>query len=181
MSSRSRSSAQVPPDGRVPRPVSKARWLSRRNRSIIPELAAFFAANVSTCYISHTELWSGRARDFAHWAPRLSRIIAKELRETFGDRTKRVAVFERDGELVGMAVIVDLGRYALLEDIVIKRATRGCGVGRSFVRWLFRELRDAGKHSVFLESGGRNLAAHRFFEKQGFRRVSIQMCRPLAA
>jgi N-acetylglutamate synthase-like GNAT family acetyltransferase len=159
----------------------EVRWLPRTARSAIPPLAAFFAANVSTCYISHTELWSGRARDFGHWAPRLSRIIAKELRETLRDRTKRVAVIERDGELVGMAVIVDLGRYALLEDIVIKRESRGGGVGRTFVRWLFRELRAAGKSSVFLESGGRNRAAHRFFEKQGFRQVSISMCRPLAA
>lgn len=181
MSSRSSSSADGKTVTRSRRVVSTARWLPRHDRSVIPELATFFVANVSTCYISHTELWSGRARDFAHWAPRLSRIITKELRDTFRDRTKRVAVFEREGELVGMAVIVDLGRYALLEDIVIKRAARGCGVGRSFVRWLLRELRAGGKHSVFLESGGRNTAAHRFFEKQGFRRVSIQMCRPLAA
>lgn len=180
----SRSTSHPAPAARTTRAArtrSTARWLPRSDRSIIPDLASFFVANVSTCYISHTELWSGRARDFSHWAPRLSKIIAKELRETFRDRSKRVAVFERDGELVGMAVIVDLGRYALLEDIVIKRQSRGRGVGRNFVRWIFRELREAGKRSVFLESGGRNTAAHRFFEKQGFRRVSIQMCRPLAA
>lgn len=164
---------------RASRPV--VRWLSRSDRSPIPQLARFFAANVSTCYISHTELWSGRARDFAHWAPRLSRIIEKELRETFRDRGKRIAVIERDGELVGMAVVVDLGRYALLEDIVIKRERRGLGVGRALVRWIFAEMREAGKASIFLESGGRNTVAHRFFQKQGFRRVSIQMCRRLAA
>lgn len=164
---------------RASRPV--VRWLSRSDRSPIPQLARFFADNVSTCYISHTELWSGRARDFAHWAPRLSRIIEKELRETFRDRGKRIAVIERDGELVGMAVVVDLGRYALLEDIVIKRERRGLGVGRALVRWIFAEMREAGKASIFLESGGRNTVAHRFFHKQGFRRVSIQMCRRLAA
>ena len=164
---------------RAPKPV--VRWLSRSDRSPIPSLARFFAANVSTCYISHTELWSGRARDFAHWVPGLTRVIQKELRETFRDRGKRIAVIERDGELVGMAVIVDLGRYALLEDIVIKRERRGVGVGRALVRWIFAELRTAGKSSIFLESGGRNVVAHRFFQKQGFRRVSIQMCRRLAA
>jgi ribosomal protein S18 acetylase RimI-like enzyme len=164
---------------RAPKPVS--RWLSRTDRSPIPRLAEFFAANVPTCYISHTELWSGRARDFAHWAPGLKRVIEKELRATFRDRAKRIAVVERAGELVGMAVIVDLGRYALLEDIVIKRDRRGRGVGRTLVRWLFARLRAAGKASVFLESGGRNVAAHRFFKRQGFRRVSISMCRRLAA
>lgn len=164
---------------RASKPVS--RWLPRSDRSPIPTLARFFADNVSTCYISHTELWSGRARDFAHWSPQLDRVIRKELRETFRDRGKRIAVAERDGELVGMAVVVDLGRYALLEDIVIKRARRGGGVGRSLVRWIFAEMRAAGKSSIFLESGGRNVVAHRFFRKQGFRRVSIQMCRRLAA
>lgn len=157
------------------------RWLARSERTRIPALADFFTENVSTCYISHTELWSGRARDFGHWAPGLRKVIQKELRETFRDRHKRIAVVERDGELAGMAVIVDLGRYSLLEDIVIRRDRRGCGVGRTLVRWLFAELRKVGKSSVFLESGGRNTAAHRFFRHQGFRRISIQMCRSLAA
>ncbi len=157
------------------------RWLARSERALIPMLAEFFTANVSTCYISHTELWSGRARDFGHWAPGLLKVIEKELRATFRDRAKRIAVIERDGELAGMAVVVDLGRYALLEDIVIRREQRGCGVGRSLIRWIFKELRCAGKASVFLESGGRNTAAHRFFRHQGFRRISISMCRRLAA
>jgi ribosomal protein S18 acetylase RimI-like enzyme len=164
---------------RAPKPVSH--WLPRADRTPIPRLAEFFAANVPTRYISHTELWSGRARDFAHWAPGLQRVIEKELRAAFRDRSKRIAVIERSGELVGMAVVVDLGRYALLEDIVIKRDRRGRGVGRTLVRWLFSKLRAAGKASVFLESGGRNVAAHRFFKRQGFRRVSISMCRRLAA
>lgn len=157
------------------------RWLNRADRRAIPLLAEFFATNVSTCYISHTELWSGRARDFAHWAPGLKRVIQKELRETFRDRTKRIVVAERAGELVGMAVVVDLGRYALLEDIVIKRKRRGRGVGRALVRHIFAAMREAGKSSIFLESGGRNLAAHRFFRRQGFRPISISMCRRLAA
>jgi len=163
------------------RPRTSARWLSRSDRRFIPLLAEFFADNVSTCYISHTELWSGRARDFAHWVPGLRRVIAKELRETFRDRTKRILVATRAGELVGMAVVVDLGRYALLEDIVIKRERRGRGVGRLLVRHIFAEMREAGKASIFLESGGRNTAAHRFFAKQGFRQISISMCRRLAA
>jgi len=167
--------------GRKPRPAT--RWLSRTaDRSRIPDLATFFAANVSTCYISQTELWSGRARDFGHWSPSLKRVITKELRETFRDKTKRIAIAERDGELVGMTVIVDLGRtYALLEDIVIHRESRSSGVGRTLVRWICSQLRLEGKSSIFLESGGRNVNAHRFFRRQGFRRVSIAMCRRLAA
>jgi N-acetylglutamate synthase-like GNAT family acetyltransferase len=166
------------------RSKSVVRWLSRSaDRRLLPALATFFAENVSTCYISQTELWSGRAPDFAHWSPNLKRLIRAELRDTLvRDRARRIAVVERDGELVGLAVVVDLGRhYALLEDIVVKRARRGSGVGGTLVRWIFRQLRAAGKTSVFLESGGRNTAAHRFFERQGFRRVSIAMCRRLAA
>lgn len=178
----SRKSPDLPAPARTPcHPQQALRWLRRTERSLIPTLADFFTENVSTCYISHTELWSGRAKDFAHWAPGLTRVIRKELHETFRDRTKRIAVIERDGELAGMAVVVDLGRYALLEDIVIRRTNRGRGVGRALVRWIFAELRAAGKASVFLESGGRNTAAHRFFRHQGFRRISISMCRRLAA
>lgn len=175
------SSAHAATSARRPRSKHVVKWLSRADRPLIPTLAEFFTTNVSTCYISHTELWSGRARDFGHWAPGLERVIRKELRETFRDRAKRIAVIERDGELAGMAVVVDLGRYALLEDIVIRRERRGCGVGRALVRWIFAQLRTAGKASVFLESGGRNVAAHRFFQHQGFRRISISMCRRLAA
>lgn len=174
-------SSHSPASPRAPRAKHTLRWLARSERSLIPTLAGFFTTNVSTCYISHTELWSGRARDFAHWAPGLRKVIQKELRETFRDRTKRIAVIERDGQLAGMAVVVDLGRYALLEDIVIGRDHRGHGVGRALVRWIFAQLRKDGKASIFLESGGRNTAAHRFFQHQGFRRISISMCRRLAA
>jgi ribosomal protein S18 acetylase RimI-like enzyme len=175
-------SSQSPESKRPSRPRRhQIRWVSRRERALIPALAEFFTRNVSTCYISHTELWSGRARDFGHWAPGLLHVIEKELRVTFRDRAKRIALIERDGRMAGMAVVVDLGRYALLEDIVIGREHRGCGVGRALVRWIFRELRADGKASVFLESGGRNTAAHRFFRHQGFRRISISMCRRLAA
>lgn len=175
------SSSHSPVSTRPKRAKHVLRWLPRSQRALIPLLAEFFTKNVSTCYISHTELWSGRARDFGHWAPGLKKVIQKELRETFADRTKRIAVIERDGQLAGMAVVVDLGRYALLEDIVIGREFRGHGVGRSLVRWIFARMREAGKSSIFLESGGRNTAAHRFFQHQGFRRISISMCRSLAA
>ncbi len=179
MCSSNSSSEDAPHPARPSRPPP--RWLARRERALIPKLATFFVANVPTCYISHTELWSGRARNFAHWSPGLRRVITTELREALRDRTRRIAIVERDDELVGMAVVVDLGRYALLEDIVIRRERRGRGVGRVLVRWLFAEERKAGKSAIFLESGGRNLAAQRFFRKQGFRKISISMCRRLAA
>ncbi|HVU22848.1 MAG TPA: GNAT family N-acetyltransferase [Opitutus sp.] len=184
MSTESSSETAKPCRTAKRRPRSTVRWLSRTNdRRLLPALAAFFAENVSTCYISQTELWSGRAPDFAHWSPNLKRVIKAELLDTLvRDRARRIAVAERAGKLVGMSVVVDLGRhYALLEDIVVERDSRGSGVGGTLVRWIFRQLRADGKTSVFLESGGRNTAAHRFFKRQGFRRVSIAMCRRLAA
>lgn len=158
------------------------------------ELAEFFAANVTPDpdYISHSELQGFRAVRPGVWAEALESVVGAEisgcLREPLAGFPadmdwKGVVEARDDGQLVCVA-IVTLSRqaavpFAILEDIVVDGRHRDKGIGQAVMNWIVAELGKAAIQRVFLESGGHNSAAHRFFERMGFRQISIVMMRDL--
>ncbi|PKL07564.1 MAG: hypothetical protein CVV51_13430, partial [Spirochaetae bacterium HGW-Spirochaetae-7] len=65
--------------------------------------------------------------------------------------------------------------YAFLNDIVVDPASRERGLGSVLVARLKEDLLSAGIDRLFLESGIGNLRAHAFFERHGFRKLSVAM------
>lgn len=153
-------------------------------------LVEFMARNIDDVYISHGELQDGRATDHHHWSPRLRDVLAEELDSCVRgapspDAVGRLAVGRLSGVVVSV-MMVEIHReastpYAVLQDLVVERAHRGAGVGRCNLRWLERRLTEEGIGRLFLESGSKNRAAHRFFARNGFSRCSIVMFKDLPA
>lgn len=145
------------------------------------ELAAFFVAHVDTSYISHGEIFCGRATGPDAWVPELLAVIRAELDEIVaGDpNDKRAFVARQSGILVGMGIvalrITARAPYAQLEDVVVDSARRGCGLGKQILATLVDWLRDLGARSLFLESGIHNESAHKFFLDANFTTVSVVM------
>ena len=69
--------------------------------------------------------------------------------------------------------------FATLEDLLIAPGMRGGGLGTRMLAWVRAECRARGFRRLFLESGVRNDAAHRFFERHGFVQTSIVMAQEL--
>ena len=141
----------------------------------IPSLVDFFVENTTTDYISHGELIDGRADAPDRWSPRLRGILAAE----FAQPDKRLAVMERLGTTVAIALVEFDGAEAYLHDLVVAAAERGRGAGGILLEWVERAARDAGCKRLFLESGIANDGAHRFFERAGFAAVSQVMLKTL--
>lgn len=147
----------------------------------VDQLAQFFATNVTQSYISHSELQFGRAKTPDSWSPNLSEILEAEIFEriTAVSLEKRVAAAHVDDELVGIAFVY-LNRdvpipFAIVEDLTIGANQRGHGIGQAFMDWILAEAKSHGMVRAFLESGLDNHKAHHFFERNGFKQVSIVM------
>jgi GNAT superfamily N-acetyltransferase len=161
-------------------------------RSNAEQLSRFFAQNLTTSYISHSELQGFRAVRPGVWAANIESVLDAEIRQRLVDpldqfpadaNWKGVIEAHDDGKLVGLA-LVTISReaavtYAILEDIVVDDSRRGHGIGRVMTDWIIAELRRAGIQRIFLESGRDNAAAHHFFERCGFKQVSIVMMRDI--
>ena len=148
-------------------------------------LAAFFVQNVDPSYISHGEVFCGRALDPRTWVPDLEGVVRAELDGILGsvDPGHRVAVAHEDDRLVGLAIVELVvgprSRHAVIEDVVVASAERGAGRGKAFLDALVALLRGEGVRALFLESGIANARAHAFFAREGFEVVSKVMYRSL--
>ena len=69
--------------------------------------------------------------------------------------------------------------FAIVEDLIVAPAMRGHGVGKAVLDWIAVEARAQGIRRLFLESGITNRRAHDFFEREGFRSVSMVMMKSL--
>jgi N-acetylglutamate synthase-like GNAT family acetyltransferase len=65
--------------------------------------------------------------------------------------------------------------FIVLEDIVVDSSKRDKGIGQQMLDWIFARAKEEGIARAFLESGKENHDAHHFFERNGFRQVSIVM------
>jgi ribosomal protein S18 acetylase RimI-like enzyme len=146
------------------------------------ELASFFAEQVTTSYVSHSELQLGRAKTQSEWAPNLKAILEEEISSRLKDPSdlgRRVVVARENGVLVGLAYVTfNLEAptpFAVLEDIVVSNERRGSGLGQAMLDWIFKAAKEAGAKRIFLESGKNNHDAHHFFERNGFHQISIVM------
>ena len=81
-----------------------------------------------------------------------------------------------DGEVVAFCVteIQEDGAdpYGMVCDLLVKDSCRGVGVGTALLGSALQWLRSKGITDVYLESGLNNHAAHEYFRRRGFVKVS---------
>jgi GNAT superfamily N-acetyltransferase len=166
--------------------IAEDEWMIRigwcNDRREVGRLAAFFARNVTQSYISHSELQFGRAETPDSWFANLEAIFKAEIekRVPYAPGAQfRIAGAYSDDELVGIAYITFTADvpipFIVVEDIAVESSKRGKGIGQEIIDWVFARAKEEGIRRAFLESGKDNHDAHHFFERNGFKQVSIVM------
>ena len=163
------------------------RWC--RDATKARALAKLFAANLTGSYISHSELQGPRAISPSKWVENIDDVIESDLLGRVnnpldaapGEMTMLTAYLMVGGADVAV-FLVTFSRtahhpYAILEDMMVDPAARSHGHGSRFLRWIEGEAAARGIRRLFLESGITNDHAHHFFEREGFRKVSVVMMR----
>ncbi len=154
------------------------------------QTAQFFVANVSTDYISHTDIQWGRAIAPDCWSTLLHEKIAGLAKEAADHRRTAntasgiwLATATQSSVLLGLAFVSfrqsEASNFVILEDLIIKNNMRHQGLGASLLNWISEECRALGFDKVFLESNIDNTRAHEFFRQKGFNTLSVVMCRNL--
>ena len=150
-------------------------------------LARLFHNNLTTAYISHSELQGPRALAHDCWAPDVAQSIEREVTERLANPddappngvTQLAGFLEVDGVDVGV-FLVTFSRaaavpFCILEDIVIDSERRTSGYGKLCLDWVYDQCRVRGYQRIFLESGIENHRAHELFKREGFSAVSVVM------
>lgn len=97
--------------------------------------------------------------------------------------TGTIIVARNNGELIGMinilyTVSTALGtRVGMLEDMVIAKSARGCGVGSMLLEFALKYAEKQGCKRMTLLTDHDNEAAHGFYQKHGFSRSSMVVFR----
>jgi ribosomal protein S18 acetylase RimI-like enzyme len=153
-------------------------------------LARFFADNVGLDYISYGELVGPRALSRDAWHPELATILKDEIASRLvaagagtGQSDQPVLVAESQERVLGLALVKVVTAaptsYAVLEDLVVDRSSRGHGIGRAMMAFIVESMRERGCRRLFLESGSSNQRAHKFFHREGFEPCAVFMMKML--
>jgi len=155
------------------------------------ELAEFFSENIEPEYISHSELQGPRALSPNKWRDGLPEIFLEEINARIAETgkapptavSKPVLFAEADGRVVAFGLVTFAADaavpYAIVEDIVVEKSSRGRRTGLDIMNWIADEARSRNIVRLFLESGKNNHRAHHFFEGIGFEQISIVMMKSL--
>lgn len=131
------------------------------------------------------ELTVGVYRDEGYASPR----YLVELADVEGRAARaQLLVARREGRVVGSVALVldgDFGEVttddteAAFRMLVVDPAARGAGVGELLVTTCLDRARAAGKAAMVLSTDPRMTAAHRLYERLGFRRLPERDWSPL--
>ncbi len=152
-----------------------------------PVLCELFIEHISSHkeYISHGEIQMGvgighfEGNEFVtDLAPDARSAWMKYINGNISD-TETAAVYkalDQDGNLLGFCVteIMEDGAepFGMICDLLVKEGCRSGGVGTALMENAMAWLRTKGVSDIYLESGMHNHAAHEYFIRRGFRKVS---------
>ena len=104
-----------------------------------------------------------------------------DLKAIVGDSTAALIVAQDAGKTIGMATLYMMkkfGKYGgYVEDVVVDENYRGQGVGEKLMRELIVEAKKAGLTYMYLTSRPDRIAAHRLYEKLGFKKKETDVFR----
>ena len=115
-------------------------------------------------------------RELAEYERQPGAVVTKEetlIRDGFGSETKfRSLIAEWDGQAIGYALFFGFysswkGPGIFLEDLFVREAFRGRGIGRAILSEVARIARQEGSYGIRWEVLGWNESAIRFYKSLG--------------
>ena len=87
-----------------------------------------------------------------------------------------VFIYEVEGKTAAFCVLDTAcdgsSPFGIICDMLVSLSFRGCGIGKQMLELARKWFRNMGITDIYLESGINNHAAHAFFDRQGFKKVS---------
>lgn len=156
-------------------------WIQADN-SDIAILAEMFWENLlkNRNYISHGEIQMGVAdsdgNPAADGKEKWIRYITGKMDREKAQLPAAIFVYKKENAIQAFCVLeveADGDKpYGVICDLLVLESLRGQGIGKHMFERIMDWFRLQGIEEVYLESGVNNHAAHVFFDKMGFAKVS---------
>lgn len=160
----------------------KFTWL--QDGADVARLVELFIKAANASYISHSEIYEGRAVSPNEWADNLAEVLTQEFQSAqiegdqpaFVDTFTAVLLMRAEGEIIGFATLSFILRRRLrlciLADIIVDTQNQSSGLGGLLLSQVETICKDNRITQLHLESGLHNEKAHSFFVKRGFHPLS---------
>ncbi len=102
------------------------------------------------------------------------------LRSQLKDESCDVLVAKVNGQVIATAAIyyiqvaIRAKSYALLEGLVVDKSQRGKGMGTEFFKKCIETAKAKGSYKIIFTSGSDRADAHKFYEKNGFKKWGLE-------
>lgn len=110
-----------------------------------------------------------------------NRLTLSFLNSIVRDKNTCLVVAKEDDQIVGMATLIltitPNGKRAKIEDVVVDDKYRGKGIGEKLSKRLIAIAKSKRVRRVELTTSQRRIAAHRLYEKVGFKKVDSDVYR----
>lgn len=174
------------PSGAPMEPLRGKSTLFSADSHSVSAKKAIFVLNMLTMELSVrqvTEVTDSLAEAFARLMPQLSPQLAapaaERLQALVGSPSTALFAAGAAGTIVGVLTLVwydvPSGRKAWIEDVVVDTAARGVGAGEALVRAALEHAAAVGAGKVMLTSNPARKAAHRLYEKVGFKEAETTL------
>lgn len=117
--------------------------------------------------------------------PQLSRtpnqLSISSLNSILRDKNTYLIVAKEGTQIIGMATLIltitPNGKRAKVEDVVVDEKYRGKGIGEKLSKKLIAIAKSKRVRRIELTTGQRRIAAHKLYEKIGFKKVDSDVYR----
>ena len=124
-------------------------------------------------------------KDINNLLPQLSktpkRLSLNFLNSIVKDKNTWLVVAKDGAQIVGMATLIltisPNGKRAKVEDVVVDENHRGKGIGEEISKKLIAIAKSKKVRRIELTTGQRRIAAHKLYEKVGFKKVDSDVYR----
>lgn len=124
-------------------------------------------------------------KDINNLLPQLSKtpkpLSLKLLDSIVRDKNIRLVVAKEGTQIIGMATLILMiapnGKRAKVEDVVVDEKHRGKGIGEKISKKLIVIAKSKKMRRIELTTGQKRIAAHRLYEKIGFKKKDSDVYR----
>ena len=110
-------------------------------------------------------------------------ILISRFKDMFTENYECFGVFNAD-QLIGICGVWYMtrhysGKSAELDHVYLNESYRGKGIGKQFLKWLYRYLKNNGKEMVELNTYVTNHPSHKFYYNEDFKILGYHFLKKL--
>ncbi|MBU0459706.1 MAG: GNAT family N-acetyltransferase [Nanoarchaeota archaeon] len=107
--------------------------------------------------------------------PNFKKGVPKWMKEKFNEKNKEVYVYEKKNTIIGAAFLkksFSVYNSCEIDYLAVLKSEQGQGIGKKLIEFIEKKAQELGFERIFIYTGLDNLKAHRFYEKNNYKKIN---------